>query len=48
MVRKISLGCDAGMEMMEEEFEDCRKTSEPLKKLHVRQTTFLKSISSFL
>jgi len=23
MVRKMNLGCDASMEMMEEEFEDC-------------------------
>jgi len=29
---KLSLGCDAGMEMMKEEFENCR-TSEPLRKL---------------
>jgi len=29
----MNLGCDAGMEMMEEEFEDCRRTSEPLRKL---------------
>jgi len=33
MVKKMSLGCDAGMEMMEEEFEDCRRTSKPLRKL---------------
>jgi len=29
----MSLGYDASMEMMEEEFEDCRRTSEPLRKL---------------
>jgi hypothetical protein len=30
---KLSLGCDAGMQMMEDEFEGCRRTSEPLRKI---------------
>jgi len=29
----MSLGCDAGMEMMEEKFEDFRRTYEPFRKL---------------
>jgi len=31
--KKMSLGCDVGMEMMEEEFEDCKRTSKPFRKL---------------
>ena len=44
---KLSLGCDAGMEMMEEELEDCMRTSEPLRKLPSSPNHFLKSMSSF-
>ena len=44
---KLSLGCDAGMEMMEEEFEKCRRTSEPLRKLPCSPNHFLKCMPSF-
>ena len=30
---KMNFGCDAGMEMMEEELEDCMRASEPLRRL---------------
>ena len=44
---KLSLGCDAGMQMMEEELEDCRRTSEPLRKLPCLPNHFLKCMPSF-
>jgi len=44
----MSLGCDAGMEMMEEEFEDYMRIYEPFMKLSCSPNCLLKSISSFL
>ena len=44
---KLSLGCDAGMEMMEEELEDYMRASEPLRKLPCSPNHFLESMSSF-
>ena len=43
---KLSLGCDVGMEMMEEELEYCMRTSEPLRKLPCSPNHFLKPMSS--
>ena len=43
----MNLGCDAGMEMMEEELEDCMRAYEPLRKLHCSPKHFLEYMSSF-
>ena len=44
---KMNFVCDAGMEMMEDELEDCRRTLEPLRKLPCLQNYFLKCMPSF-
>ena len=44
---KMNFGCDAGMEMMEEELEDCMRASEPLRKLPCLPNHFLKCMPSF-
>ena len=44
---KMNFGCDAGMEMMADELEDCMRTSEPLRKLACFPNHFLKCMPSF-
>ena len=44
---KMNFGCDAGIEMMEEELEDCMRTSKPLRKLPCSPNHFLKCMPSF-
>jgi len=43
----MNFGCDAGVEMMEDELEDCRRTLEPLRKLPCLPNHFLKCMPSF-
>jgi len=43
----MNFGCDAGMEMMEEELEDCMRASEPLRELPCLPNHFLKCMPSF-
>ena len=44
---KMNFCCDVGMEMMEDELEDGRRTLEPLRKLPCLQNHFLKCMPSF-
>ena len=44
---KMNFCCDAGMEMMEDELEYCKRTLEPLRKLSCLQNHFLKWMPSF-
>ena len=43
----MNFGCDAGMEMMEEDLEDCRRAFEPLRNPPYLPNHFLKCMPSF-